>query len=224
MILFAGDPHGNFSPAIRAVKTYAPQAVIFLGDFNLERSLSQELWEILDQTEVWFIPGNHDAAQDHWYDHLFGCELAHRNLHGRVVEINGKKIAGLGGVFRQKIWRPPAKPKFHSPQDLLQACNQGEYWRGGIPRKHHASIFWQHYVSLCAQKADILVTHEAPSCHRFGFKELDDLAAALETKAVFHGHHHEHYTKTICQGKITVNGVGRAGVSDEEGNILIVGN
>lgn len=224
MILFGGDPHGDFRPIIRAVETYSPSAVILLGDFDLERSLDEELEAILDKTEVWFIPGNHDTDQDQYYDHLFGSRLAHRNLHGRVVEIDGKRVAGLGGVFREKIWRPPAEPKFRSQKDLLYACGKGKRWRNGIPRKHHASIFWQQYEALWDKQADILVTHEAPSCHRYGFKELDDLAQALGVNTVFHGHHHEQYSSIICARKVGVHGVGKAGVSDEQGNVLIAGN
>jgi predicted phosphodiesterase len=223
MILFGGDPHGNFRPLIRAVETYAPQAMILLGDFHLERSLEQELSPILDKTEVWFIPGNHDGDHDHWYDNLFNSELSDRNLHGRVVEIDGKRVAGLGGVFRQKIWMPPTEPKFASQNDLLQTCQKKDRWRDGIPRKHHVSIFWQTYKTLWGQRADILVTHEAPSCHRYGFKELDNLAQALRVNTVFHGHHHEHYSRKICGSKIVVHGVGQAGVSDEKGKTLIAG-
>lgn len=231
MILFGGDPHGDFRPVIKAVKTYSPQAVILLGDFELERSLEQELADILAQTEVWFIPGNHDTDQDHWYDHLFGSELGNteasvsgieRNLHGRVVKIDGKLLAGLGGVFREKIWRPPSQPKFPTPKDLLVTCGKSDRWRDGIPRKHHASIFWQQYEALWNSQADILVTHEAPSCHRYGFKQLDYLAHALGVNTVFHGHHHEQYSATICRS-IVVHGVGEAGVSDEAGNVLIAG-
>lgn len=223
MILFGGDPHGDFEPVLRAVENYSPQAVVLLGDFSLERSLEKEFSSILGQTEVWFIHGNHDADQDHWYDHLFGSALAHRNLHGRVVEIDGKRVAGLGGVFREKIWMPPSQAKFRSQKDLLSACRKGDLWRGGIPRKHHATIFWQEYKLLWEQQADILVTHEAPSCHRYGFKVLDELAQALGVSTAFHGHHHEQYSKRICSDRITVHGVGKAGVSDEYGNVLIVG-
>lgn len=223
MIIFGGDPHGDFKPIIRAVETYSPQAVILLGDLGLERPLDKELETILEKTAVWFIPGNHDADQDHWYDNLFGSGLANRNLHGRVVEIDGKRVAGLGGVFREKIWMPPDRPKYRSHRDLLAVCGKGERWRNGIPRKHHASIFWQEYEALWNQQADILVTHEAPSCHRYGFKVFDELAKALGVSTVFHGHHHEHYTKPLWRGTILVHGVGQAGVSDEDGDILIAG-
>lgn len=224
MILFCGDPHGKFTPVIRAVENYSPQAVILLGDLGLERPLEQELASILDQTQVWFIPGNHDGNCDRWYDNLFRSKLRDRNLHGRVVEIDGKRVAGLGGVFREKIWRPPAEPKFRSHKDLLYTSQRTDRWRGGIPRKHHVTIFWQHYKALWHKEADILVTHEAPSCHRFGFKALDDLAQALGVRSIFHGHHHEQYSTTICSNKIGVHGVDARAVSDEKGNVLFVGN
>ncbi len=223
MILFCGDPHGDFKAVISAVEIYAPQAVVLLGDCDLEQPLEQVLSTIIDKTEVWFIPGNHDADHDCWYDHLFKSQLRDRNLHGRVVEIDGKRIAGLGGVFREKIWMPPAQPKFRTPKDLLRTCRKQQLWRDGIPRKHHVSIFWQTYETLWNKQADILVTHEAPSCHRYGFRELDDLAQALSVSTVVHGHHHEQYSRTICGNKITVHGVSKAGVCDEQGNVLIVG-
>ena len=223
MILFGGDPHGDFKPIIQAVEAYAPQAVVLLGDFDLERSLEKELIAIIDHTEVWFIPGNHDGDRDCWYDRLFRSELGDRNLHGRVVEIDGKRVAGLGGVFREKIWMPPANPRFRTHQDLLSACSKKDRWREGIPRKHHVTIFWQTYNALRKERADILVTHEAPSCHRYGFKQLDYLAKALRVNTIVHGHHHEQYSRSIYGNKIKVHGVGKAGVSDEDGNVLVPG-
>lgn len=41
------------------------------------------------------------------------------------------------------------------------------------------------------EKADILVTHEAPSCHPFGYSEIDELAQAMGAKMVVHVHHHD---------------------------------
>ena len=67
-------------------------------------------------------------------------------------------------------------------------------------RQHHSSIWWEDYEALFDQKADILVTHEGPSCHRFGFKPIDDLDFALGVKRLFHGHHHTNYQTIIEQG------------------------
>lgn len=41
------------------------------------------------------------------------------------------------------------------------------------------------------EKADILVCHEAPSCHPYGYSEIDELAQTMGTKMVVHGHHHD---------------------------------
>lgn len=88
---------------------------------------------ILDKTEVWFIHGNHDTDSEADHDHLFGSALADRNLHGRVVEIAGLRIAGLGGVFRGKVWTPPAPATFENFKQYLARCGKGNFWRGGLP-------------------------------------------------------------------------------------------
>ncbi|MBY0572775.1 MAG: metallophosphoesterase, partial [Undibacterium sp.] len=49
------------------------------------------------------------------------------------------------------------------------------------------------YASLASQKADILVTHEAPSCHPHGFPTIDQLARSMDVGWSFHGHHHDNY-------------------------------
>lgn len=41
------------------------------------------------------------------------------------------------------------------------------------------------------EKADILVCHEAPSCHPYGYSEIDELAQAMGAKMVVHGYHHD---------------------------------
>lgn len=42
-----------------------------------------------------------------------------------------------------------------------------------------------------ARRAGILVCHEAPSCHPYGYAEIDELALAMGAKVVVHGHHHD---------------------------------
>ena len=60
MILFCGDPHGQFSHIIEAVHEHQPKAVILLGDLQAQRPLEVELADILTRAEIWFIHGNHD--------------------------------------------------------------------------------------------------------------------------------------------------------------------
>jgi Icc-related predicted phosphoesterase len=190
-ILFCGDPHSEFQQIISAVDTHRPDAVVLLGDIEAKRPLDVELAAIMGQTEIWWIPGNHDTDSQEAYAFLYDSALADRNLHGRVVEIAGVRIAGLGGIFRGKIWMPRKDAVYKSPQEYLMKCGKENYWRGGLPLKHRSSIFPSEIDALSVQEADILVTHEAPNLHPDGSPALTDLAAKLKVKAAFHGHHHE---------------------------------
>ncbi len=173
MIYFFGDTHGHFQHVLEIVSRDRPAAIVFLGDLQAQRPLEAELEFILGMTEVWFIHGNHDTDSDADYDHLFGSALAHRNLHGRVALVDGKRIAGLGGVFRGQVWTPPVGWLYESPEELTARCGAGNRWREGLPRKHRSSIFPADYFRLVSQRADILVTHEAPSSHPHGFEAID---------------------------------------------------
>ena len=193
-LMFFGDPHGDFEPVIAAVQRFRPEAIVLLGDLQARRPLHVELAPILDRTEVYFIHGNHDTGSDSDYDNLFGSELADRNLHGRIVEIAGYKIAGLGGIFRSKIWdprRPVEEAAFFSADALRRSMRREEQWRGGIARRHRSTIFPEDYQRLLrSPPADILVTHEAPAVHPHGWRAIDELAEALGVQLVAHGHHH----------------------------------
>ncbi len=189
MILFCGDPHGEFDHIIQRVQQTKPAAVIMLGDLCLSQPFEQTFASILGLTDIWFIHGNHDTDEVRYHDHLFAC--SERNLHGRVVEIDGFKIAGLGGIFRSQVWYPPEPPRYTTKQDLIAHCGKGNLWRGGLPRKHRSSIFPEDIQSLQGLQADILVSHEAPSPHPHGFQAIDEIAKSLGVKAIFHGHHHD---------------------------------
>ncbi|SEF34408.1 metallophosphoesterase [Variovorax sp. NFACC27] len=194
-LMFFGDPHGDLEPVIAAVERFRPEAIVLLGDIQARRPLHIELGPILDLTEVWFIHGNHDTDSDADYDNLWGSELADRNLHGRIVEIAGFKVAGLGGIFRSKIWDPrqPLKEAaFASADALRRSMRPEERWRDGIARRHRSTIFPDDYQPLLrSPSADILVTHEAPAAHPHGWQAIDGLAEALGVQLVVHGHHHQ---------------------------------
>jgi predicted phosphodiesterase len=177
MILFCGDPHGHFGHIIDAVQEHQPAAVILLGDLQAQRPLEVELASILDKTEVWFIHGNHDTDSEADHDNIFSSKLANRNLHGRVVEIAGQRIAGLGGV-----------------------------------------IFSVDYERLQKQRADILVTHEAPSSHPHGFA-IDELASRMGVSKAIHGHHIAQLDYSAERTRLGFDafGVGFRGIIDQDG-------
>ncbi|MGJ7575591.1 metallophosphoesterase family protein [Variovorax sp. RB2P76] len=194
-LMFFGDPHGDLEQVIATVEYFRPEAIVLLGDIQAHRPLHIELGPILKLTEVWFIHGNHDTDSVEDFDNLFGSQIADRNLHGRIAEIAGYKVAGLGGIFRSKIWdplQPIEKAAFQSSDAMRRTMKREERWRDGISRKHRSSIFPADYLQLLRSgPADILVTHEAPSAHPHGWQVVDELAKTLGVQLVVHGHHHE---------------------------------
>lgn len=224
-IFLCGDTHGHFGHIIKAVQEHQPAAIVFLGDLQPRRPLEQELQAILDLTDIWWICGNHDTDSDADYDHLFGSALSDRNLHGRVVEIAGVRIAGLGGIFRGQVWMPPGNIRHETQEAYTAHCGKGNCWRGGLPRKHRSSIFPTDYTRLVGERADILVTHEAPSCHPHGFHVIDELANSLGVAKLFHGHHHDRLDYSSYCGSIGFEafGVGFCGITDQDGLVVVTG-
>lgn len=222
-ILFAGDPHGNFKPLIAAVHKHQPDAVILLGDYDLDMSLEICLQEIIGLTEIWWIAGNHDFETPGKYKNLFHSELAGNGLHLKVTEIAGLKIAGLGGIFLGRVWYPPQPPKwrnkqhylYHQPGHIKPVNAQST----DLPLKYRSAIWHDEFEALKKLKADILVSHEAPGSHRHGFSVIGELAAAMGVKHIFHGHLHENYAR-IIKNNINVFGVANMAVADLLGNIL----
>lgn len=219
-ILFAGDPHGNFRPVIDAVVRHRPEAVILLGDYDLEKPLEHYLPEIMELTRIWWIAGNHDFLTDAHHRHLFKSALADFNLHLRVRDIAGLRIAGLGGIFLGRVWYPPKPPVLPCKQQFFE--RQKKRFRDPKSWLKFQSAIWPDEVeALKALKADVLVCHEAPDSHRFGFTAIGELAAAMGARHIVHGHLHENYT--VMLDGIHVVGVANQAVADLTGAVLTSG-
>ncbi len=219
-IFFCGDPHGTFDQINEAARLYSPDAMVILGDLQPPAPLHEVLEEALAHTDIWWIPGNHDTDSDEFYDRLWRSELAGHNLHGRVACVAGMRIGGLGGVFRGQIWMPDGNPNYYSPATFMRRVGQGNVWRGGVPRRHRSTIFPSVFGNLQRQKADILVTHEAPSCHKKGFSALDRLARTMGVRWFFHGHQHEDRAYGL-QGSILTRAVGYQGIVNLKGEVVV---
>jgi predicted phosphodiesterase len=215
-ILFAGDPHGNFKPLINAAHKYRPEAVILLGDYDLGMPLEYCLREIVDLTQIWWIAGNHDFESPEKYNNLFRSAFSHKDLHLKVTEIAGLKIAGLGGIFLGRVWYPPQPPKWLSKRHFLHS-HSGDIMNFDLSLKYKSAIWHDEFERLKTLKADILVSHEAPGSHRHGFKVIGELATAMGVKNIFHGHLHENYAGKINKN-INVFGVANCAVIDLKGN------
>ncbi len=204
-VLFHGDPHGNFELLRADIDKYQPDAVVLVGDQQLERPLDAELPDT--HPPIYWIHGNHDMKKEDQYDYLFGSR--HPSLHGVVREVAGIRMAGLGGVFRDDVWYPKdGTQKWESIEQFLQNMGgKNNGWRGGLPRGKRDSIWPDEYQQLAHQKADVLVVHEAPESHEYGHRALGDLARAMGVGLVVHGHLGCRYRDQI-QGGIEVLGLG----------------
>ncbi|HET8727806.1 MAG TPA: metallophosphoesterase [Alphaproteobacteria bacterium] len=225
-MLYCGDTHGLWAPIYRAAERCRPETVVLLGDYHLERPFEDVMRPVTEAgARIHWIAGNREGDSDAWYDNAFNSQLSDRDLNARVVEIGShgetRRIAGLGGVFRYKIWHPDREPVWRSRADFLASLKPEERWRGGLPRRHRVSIWYEDYELLSRERADVLVSHEAPKTvpRRYGplgWAVIEKLAEAMGVKTVFHGHHHTHYTARRPSG-IVVHGVGLGAVVDENG-------
>jgi len=217
-ILFCGDPHGCFANVISAVFKYQPEAVVLLGDYNLEAPLEQYLKAIIGLTQVYWIAGNHDFDSQAEYENLFHSAFVYSNLHLKVIDVAGLRIAGLGGIFIKRNWMPGDIPKWKNKAHWLK-CKPSNIKR--IPLHIEHSI-WHHQLEKMRQhiRADILVCHEAPSCHRYGYQVIDELAQAIGATQIVHGHHHIYYQGTLANG-ISVTGTSIGGIVNLSGKQLI---
>jgi len=205
--MFVGDPHGRYEHIIASIKKSRPDEMIMLGDMCYDTPIDV-LYKGLKG--IYWIHGNHDTDSLRWYESLFESTWFNQSLHGSVKSLSGVRVAGLGGVFRPKIWNPDSGVAYQTKL-AWEHDHQAKKFNQ-LRRKHKSSIWLEDYEYLASQQADILITHEAPDCHKYGFKTLDKLAKTMGVKLIIHGHHHTHYKAELENG-IAVVGLGLAQVA-----------
>lgn len=200
-IWFAGDVHGQLGRIEQLLREWRdsrselPSWLVFLGDIHLIQNMTfsealEPLRAVAPGLRVSFIHGNHDGDSHEVWDRLQDCGDA-VPLHGSVVNMCGIRVAGLGGNFQGRVWMPPSEPVFSTRAEAtlrhpnLRARGQRHSSR------LHAAIYNEELEQLARQSADILVTHEAFSCHPHGWEVLDDLARRMGAVRAFHGHTHD---------------------------------
>ena len=227
-LMLVGDPHGDWMPIFCEVDRCRPAAVILLGDMGLTAPLCQVAAPILAAgARLAWIHGNHDTAE---FARLFDA-APEWSLHRRAEIVAGRRVAGLGGIFRSRVWFPR---EGHEPAlvrtaaELLRHGQEGQpRFRGGVPLRHRDTLLPDDFDALRGAAADgceILVCHEAPTCcvrrndlpdlsghapATLGFGAIDDLARDIRAKLVVHGHHHHRYEGLTRDG-IKVVGLGKA--------------
>jgi hypothetical protein len=118
------------------------------------------------------------------------------------------------------VWDPPALPRLHGRAELAADVRlMGRGWRAdhlaALEHSLGAMAIWPEDVAaLSGQRADILVTHEAPSSHPQGNAALDALGRAMGVRLIVHGHHHVNYLATAPDGLRALGVAAAWGVTD----------
>jgi calcineurin-like phosphoesterase family protein len=216
-ILFAGDPHRNFSPIIRACLARPTGTLILLGDLDCPLPMTEQFASVIAAGwRIHWILGNHDCETETAYDNLVTNHLE-GDIGFRIIKLDGMRIAGLPGVFKPSVWCPRSDdgsnrvdpPRYQNRESFLAAQSKQRLWRGGLPLWHRDTIFPEDFDNLARQRFDILVSHEAPSTHKYGFPAIDQLALSAGARLIVHGHHHDSYGAAL-PGGIAVRGLGVA--------------
>jgi len=184
--------------------TLAPDLVVSCGDLPFDYL---EYLVTRANVPLLYVPGNHDPnvkPPDTTWTPLHaempvpgaqGCE----NLDGRVVDVNGVRIAGLGGSLRYK-----EGPNQYTQAQMLRRAVSLELWIS-LKRVRRG------------RKLDILVTHAPPfgvaeakdETHQ-GFKAFNRLIKKFHPLLLVHGHVHP-YGRTLpelrLEGTRIVNAV-----------------
>lgn len=211
-IVFCGDPHGEFRFLLEACESQRPEAAVTVGDMMLDAPLREALAPLFDAgIAVHYVGGNWDWHSEEWHDRLF---LSHPtgNLHGTCRDIGGLRVGGLGGVFLPDVWLPRSgheEPRFRTRDGVLRDVPPRDRWRGGLPLDRRQAIVPEDAEALARHRLDVLVCHEAPTTHRFGFAAIDDLARRTGAWLVVHGHCHRAHTARLRDGTC-VRGLGMA--------------
>lgn len=245
-----GDLHCRFADIERVADEADrsdPPLCIFVGDFGFGdkrrvEGLEPRKWPLLDGRSpdevlaplvslgcrLLYLLGNHDHDNEDQYLPIMRSKALNwtRNLDGRVVEVDGVRIAGLGGTFKQKAWWPGLEPTYASAEEYL-ADNPRRVWNFRNPwagaREPHAkdrmnvgdrgSIFMDDFDAMRSLRADVLVTHEPPgsdfvrSLGATSWGVITELAEDMGAKAIIHGHVHHDYEE-VLENDITVFGRG----------------
>ncbi len=232
-VVFIGDVHQQWHIVDAELPALGerPAAAVLLGDMQCDRPLDELAAPLLARAiPVLWIFGNHDndGGPEMWANLTEPTRnplTASGALHRKVTEAAGLRIAGLGGTFRPLIWEPPEPPRLRQRAELaadLAALRPN--WRedhlAALEHSLGSTAIWPEDIdTLAGQRADILVTHEAPGSHPMGSTVIDALARSMGAWLIVHGHHHVAYRATAPDG-LRVLGVASAWGVTQDGAVI----
>jgi len=197
-ILFAGDPHNDFSVINETAIKNKPEAVIILGDLELkDKNLDEQMNPTLNHDiDVFWIPGNHDELKSRVYKSK-KCVC----LHGKVIKIGGLKIAGFGMPYGIK-----SKYEYY-----LKDYN--------LLKKQKSHILVSHDAPLNHDDRPLVITerYNGDSYSPKGNIQINKLAKNLGAFCIFHGHYRHPDQSYIKDNYIWSICVGHHGITNEFG-------
>tara|TARA_Y100000592_G_scaffold99489_1_gene175722 strand:- start:1749 stop:2486 length:738 start_codon:yes stop_codon:yes gene_type:complete len=243
-LLCVGDVHTNLGALKKLIDQMVGkvEAVLQVGDFELYQSKEaikqeQKYLNLLNKKEdairlkskllnktlepfkipVYYIKGNHDD-----FDNLDSEYLQYLNIHyikqGDIIDINGIKIAGVGGIHS------PIKNSFKSAD--LEGSDRKFYTLEDVNKVVKNAL---------SNHVDILLTHQAASGimpekskKRFkpywdeGTKDFVKLLEMPKLRWYIHGHHHVNYTQK--RDSITCVGLGNFNKNKESYFLIDTGD
>lgn len=172
--------------------------VLLAGDFHVDADLAgrggkgdvRHVWRAFRDAFRWVggVPGNHDRFEDEADSSFpFGRETRINFLDPGVVELDGIRIAGVGGIVGN-----PSRPYRREEKEFLRAI-----------------------VTVSASRPDVLVLHEGPagwSPLQHGNAAIRDVLADLPPMVVVCGHSHweDHRPCLLSNGTQILNTDARA--------------
>ena len=92
--LIIADAHGYFEEIndYCKVNSHICENIVLLGDQEAKQDIKFELFNFKN---IYFIFGNHDETEQIVSNH---AAISENNLHCKIVENNGIKVAGIGGI------------------------------------------------------------------------------------------------------------------------------
>jgi len=189
-----GDIHGDFESARRVMSRH-PDVPFWLcvGDLADGEGRYQAL-----PAPLYWIKGNNENFD------VIDAGVFPGNLHylpnGRLSEIGGIRVAGLGGTFAPSWYDTVAASLPHPRKGSAKATELAD------KRRH----FVREEVEACRtlQAVDVLLTHEAPRPYfagggprrnDAGKTPVNEILAAMKPRLHLFGHHHR-FTEQERQG------------------------
>ena len=180
-----GDIHGAFESARRVMDAH-PQVPFWLcvGDVADDQGRYEPM-----PTPLYWIKGNNEN-----FDTIAAGRFP-ANLHylpnGGVQEIDGIRVAGLGGTFAPTLYDTPASELPHPKKSSAKATELAD-------RRRH---FVREEVDACKalRDVDVFLSHEAPRPYQAGTgprrndagkTPINEVLTAMKPRLHLFGHHH----------------------------------